>query len=111
MNNTYELLESNQDGMYEIKINEDPFKGIKFTFGKVQFLPDEDDDKYTMNFEYDIIEDNGISYNKKDFEQYIGKLLESIIEESLKNNEIIYSGGTGETDETRNENTCKSYLQ
>lgn len=108
MNNTYELLESNQDGVYEIKINEDPFKGIKFNFGKVQFLPDEDDDKCTMSFDYDIIDDNGISYNKKDFEQYIGKLLESIIEESLKSGEIIYSGGTGETDETRNENTCKS---
>lgn len=72
-----------------IKLIEGPYKGIIYKYGRVQLL--EEDDHLRMRFEY-ILKDGG--KKDPDFIQYIGPILEDMIEEGLMKNNIIYTGGT-----------------
>jgi hypothetical protein len=73
----------------EITVNNGPFAGTIFTFGDVSF-PDEN--QPILSFRYYLIK--GDVERSKEFEKEIGDLLVELIQEGLKNNEIIYRGGT-----------------
>lgn len=90
----YKLLESASTGMEIIELTEAPYGGFRFSFGRVEFVPDEEEEYCTLKFDYDIIDDNGIDYDQSELETYIGKLLEGMIMEGLTHNNIVYTGGT-----------------
>lgn len=73
----------------EITVKNGPFAGTIFTFGDVSF-PDEN--QPILSFRYYLIK--GDVERSKEFEKEIGDLMVDLIQEGLKNNEIIYHGGT-----------------
>ena len=70
-----------------IGINEGEFAGVIYKYGKV--TPIEKDDKLTMQFEYDIIENNAIPREKfgDNFFNLIGDILMDILDEKYNTND------------------------
>jgi hypothetical protein len=97
------VMENKANGMQAIKLTEEPFEGIIYTYGKVEFKEDEGKDKINLAFEYEILDMNnkGLT-DMKPFEIYIGKILEELIHIGIEENNISYTGGV---DENRTENS------
>lgn len=92
------VLEQEFEGkkIYAIKLHETPYSGIIISYGKVSFNEDEENDKLCIAFEYDLIEDNDQEYDLKEFENYIGELLQEMIAFEMTRNNLIFTGGTDE---------------
>ena len=88
------------DGYYKVAIRdyESEFNNVVFNFGAVEF-PDENEP--ILRFDYNIIEGDVKVNKQKDFENTIGDILVELIEQALKNKDLIYKGGT---DESRDNN-------
>lgn len=97
------VLESKRGENDRIKLTEGPYKGIIFSYGKVDFK--EVDDYVKLHFEYEVHEDSGVTYVTEELEQYLGALLEAIMVEQLLKNEIVYTGGVDENRTTDSEQT------
>ena len=77
---------------YAIELLEHKFSGIQFKYGKVQFL--EQEDNLTLKYHYDIIESKIEDSDKAEFEHLIGDVLMQMLSDGVKNNDLVYSGGT-----------------
>jgi hypothetical protein len=75
-----------------VQLNEGPYEGVTYKYGRVQFKPNEHDDNLTISFSYDIM-DGPAPDDRAQFEQYIGAILHEIIEEQLGRNDVVYTGG------------------
>ena len=94
---SYVVLESKIDGMQAIKLTSEPYSGIIYTYGKVEFVPDEENDKLTIKFDYTIQDKNSKEFgNKEPFEAYIGQILQDMIRDGIAENSITYAGGVDE---------------
>lgn len=104
MNNLrYTTVESKTTGHEAIKLLEDPYSGIIFTYGKVSFEEDDANDHLKIKFDYDILYDplderNG--FVKEEFEQYIGDLLQELLHQELAKNNVTYTGGVDDENRT-----------
>jgi hypothetical protein len=99
-------LESKNSGVTAIQLTEEPFSGIIYSYGKVEFNADEENFKLTLKFEYEIHDMAGKDLsNKQPFEQYIGKILEELLHQGIEENSITYTGGV---DENRTEDSSES---
>lgn len=88
----YELLNEFHDGFQKIKLTENPYRGIIYTYGKVEFV--ELSDSVQLKFEHFVLENADKVDN--DFNNYVGDILQELIVEGLKNNDLIYTGGVDE---------------
>lgn len=106
----HKILEAEDDGnkIYAIELQENPYDGIMFNYGKVSFSEDEAADKLCIHFEYDILKDNDKEYDLKEFETYIGDLLQEIMLFEMQRNNLIFTGGT---DAHREDNIIESDSQ
>jgi hypothetical protein len=72
-------VQSKTTGLDAIKLLEDPYSGIIFTYGKVSFDVDEENKKVKINFEYEILDRASKEWNKEIFEEYLGDFLQELI--------------------------------
>jgi hypothetical protein len=92
-----QVMENKANGMQAIKLTEPPFDGIIYTYGKVEFIEDNDNDKLNLSFEYEVLDNaNKGMTDMKPFELYIGKILEELIHIGVEENSITYTGGVDE---------------
>ena len=97
----YVVVENRKDGMDAIKLLEEPFSGIIYTYGRVSFDEDEANDKLTIAFEYDIIDKAGKDFGSMEpFENYIGNILQELIHEGIQQNNLTYTGGIDDENRT-----------
>jgi hypothetical protein len=90
-----QYLQNHKSGMQALRLTEEPYKGIMFTFGKVSFN-ERDDGHMACNFEYNIIDDCDREIDMAEFEKYISKILEELIRQGIKENSLTYTGGVDE---------------
>lgn len=101
-----QVLESRKDGLQAIKLLEEPFEGIIYTYGKVDLNADEENDTLKLHFEYEILDyNNKVLVKTEPFEAYIGKILEELIHQGIEENSLTYTGGV---DENRTEDSDES---
>ena len=98
-------MQNHKSGLQALKLTEEPYKGIMFTFGKVWF--EERDDSMACNFEYNIIDDCDKEIDMAAFENYISKILDQMIRQGIKDNSLVYTGGV---DENRTKDSDESDL-
>ena len=98
------VVENRKTGHDALRLTDGPYKGMIYTYGKVSF-DEEGTEKVHMNFEYDIIQDDGVTYNEDEFVEYIGHILQHLINKQLQENSITYTGGI---DENRTEDPEQS---
>ena len=81
----YVMVENKANGMETIKLLDEPFAGIVFSYGQINVDTEEDDHKININFEYELLDKGSKDFgNIEPFEQYIGKLLEHIIHSGIE---------------------------
>lgn len=92
----YEVLtRTDENGYYFIELTEGDFKGIIYSFGKVELI--DEGDHARLSFDY-IIEDKE-DYPNLDVEKFqreIGDILVDMITEGLALNTLVYKGGVDE---------------
>ena len=95
----YTTVQNKRTNLEAIKLLESPYKGIIYTYGKVELL--DEGDKLRIKFEYDLIEDPYNSdLNVEDFEVYIGDVLQELIHLGIQKNNITYTGGIDDENRT-----------
>lgn len=77
------------DQILAIELTNGEFTGTIYSYGKVEFP---DPDEPNMSFEYTIHNSEVDTSNEK-FKNTIGDILVEILEESLKKNETVFTGG------------------
>jgi hypothetical protein len=79
---------------YAIQFTEGKFTEPEFVLSRIAF----DENKGTLSYHYDIINDIVINESdKEEFETAIGDLLMYMIQEGLKRNDLVYTGGVDES--------------
>ena len=89
---TYSYIETNKHPDQTcIGINKGKFSGVVYKYGKV--TPIEKDGSLTMQFEYDIIENNAIPREQfgEEFFKLIGDILMEIIDEKYRTDDTSKS--------------------
>lgn len=76
----------------EIEFVAGPYLGIKYKYGAVKLIPNYEEDRLTLSFNYEILSEIRPSYADR-FEQKIGEILTELIGNQLQTNSIVYSGG------------------
>ena len=106
MNKPYVVMENKHNDLQAIKLTEEPFSGIMYTYGKVSF--EEDNHNATIKFDYEVLDygDNQIS-DMAPFEEYIGDILTELIHQGIQDNNLTYTGGT-EIDANRTKDSEQS---
>lgn len=99
-----QYMQNHKSGLQALKLTEEPYKGIMFTFGKVSF-DEREDGHMTCNFEYNIIDDCDKDIDMGEFEGYISRILEALIKQGIQENSLVYTGGV---DENRTEDSNES---
>ena len=87
------------DDQYWIELLEEPFEGIRYSYGKVEFIdPEVEGGDAILKFDYSMW--NSVSFNQLNqneiFRKTIGDILLELIEKQLASNEIVYTGGIDE---------------
>lgn len=86
-------VEPYEDNEYSITLLSTDDVGIKYKYGKVSFDDAEDGSgEAIMNFDYDII--SGTPRDLEVFHKTIGSVLQLMIENMIKDNSVVFSGGT-----------------
>ena len=88
------VVESKSSGIDAIKLLEEPYSGIIFTYGKVSFDEDDANMKLKINFEYEILDSASKEWDKELFEEYLGDFLQELIRDGIEQNNLTYTGGT-----------------
>ncbi len=108
MSKPYIVVESKYSGHDAIKLTEYPWEGIIYTYGKIEFEEDEANSTLHLKFDYEILDNNGKGFtDNAPFEKYIGKILEELLHEGIKENNLTYTGGT-EIDANRTKDSEQS---
>lgn len=97
----YVTVQNRRNGMDAIKLLDEPFSGIIFTYGRVEFEEDEANDQLRIKFEYEILDKNSKEFSDpKPFEKYIGDLLQELIHKGIEENNLTYTGGVDNENRT-----------
>ena len=84
----YSLVDSGEleSDHWAIRIDEGAFKDVIYKYMKVDFLGEDSNGFARVNYNYEIVEDSKsiVESNQESFEEYAGKILNAILEESLK---------------------------
>lgn len=82
----YVVVENKTTGMDAIKLLDEPFAGIIFSYGQIQINTDEENHQININFEYEILDKGNKDFgNMEPFEKYIGQLLEYMLHVGVHN--------------------------
>ena len=89
--NDYKFIESNEADWYAIELLSGKWKGVKYMYGKVKVNESPELGTATLSFTWNPIDVNGFEeddlLNDIKFKNYIGGVLQNIIEDSLDHNE------------------------
>jgi hypothetical protein len=108
MNKPYVVMENRHNGLQAIKLTEDPFSGIMYTYGKVSFDEDAENNTATINFEYEVLDwAHKEMLDLVPLEKILGDILQELIHEGIKENNLTYTGGT-EIDANRTKDSEQS---
>jgi|SRR5687768_11817173 len=101
----HQMLEKNIDGqqIYAIKFTDSEFSNIIFSYDRVEFIDDEENDVLTTRFNYTIHSGFLEETRRKAFEKELGDFLIEMVCDGIMKKNLIFSGGID--DENREDNT------
>jgi len=91
----YTFVQKLGDEFSCVKLTEGKFKNVIYSYKHVKFAPKENPDgRLPLKFTYDIQGNpDNADINCDEFKIYIGDILVEIIEQQLKNNQVIFKDG------------------
>jgi len=100
------LEHKNDPNLQAIKLLEEPYSGIIFSYDGVSFdkiSGDAGEEHVTMKFHYDVHEWAGHDFTAKQkdqFETYLGDFLKDLIIFGIQENNLTYTGGIDDENRT-----------
>lgn len=82
----YSLVEVHED-TWAVRLDESEYVGVVYRYGEVKFIGEDTEGNGILNFEYEVIEDMGISpkeLTSKEFESILGDILTNLIQEAVE---------------------------
>lgn len=98
----FKLIEpKDKESIYAVELTEGQFEGMIYEYGKVELHEIPGEDKVKLAFEYRThnVTYTDMNFDRVEFERVAGEILHHLVEEGLKNNSIVYSGGVDENRE------------
>ena len=80
-------------------LTEGEYSGIIFSYGRVSFDEDKENDRLKVKFDYTIHEEEPESLDKVAFEKELGDFLMELMMYGIIKNDIVYTGGVDENRE------------
>ena len=79
------------------------WQGVVYEYGKVSIIEDEKNDSASLQFEWDMLDSNGLPKEsiKDDFFELAGKILEDIIRKQIDGEELQYVNTDDRKDNTK----------
>ena len=79
------------------------YQGVVYKYGKVDVKEDEKNDTASLQFEWDMLDSNGLPKEsiKDDFFELAGKILEDIIRKQIDGEELQYVNTDDRKDNTK----------
>jgi hypothetical protein len=93
-NDDFEIVGYLPNGAHKLKFTSNEFRGIIFTIGKVSF-DDKGEAGTIMNYHYDVLE-HSEPFEKDLLDKAVGDLVMHLLEEGVKDNSLVYTGGVDE---------------
>lgn len=91
----YEILDDTKGNNQIIKLTSDPYSGIMYHYGKVEFITE--GEQLRLKFEHDVVYNlQDVDTSTNDFKHRIGDILVDLLEEGLLKKNIVYTGGQDE---------------
>ena len=88
---SYRVLDTKVKDMNVIEITDGDFSGCQFILGGVTF---DEQDEGLVHFDYEITNGYTVkSERMQDFVAALGQVLTSLIDDAIKHEEVIYTGG------------------
>jgi len=89
----YTYVTDKDDNWTCIGITGGKYDGVVYKYGEVNFVEEKDSDQMKLQFEWDIVDSNGLPKEMlgEDFFSLIGDVLVDILEEQLQNGELEYN--------------------
>lgn len=76
-----------------LECTESPFIGVRFYYEGMQFGEENNDGTCDMKFDYTLVDGQVPDTLVKEFEQYIGDALLSLLEDTIASHTTIFKGG------------------
>lgn len=92
----HKTLDHKDSGVQALQLTEGIHAGIIFSYGKVEFEEDVENDTMKLHFDYEVHDDRGVQYEAEALEQELGDFLIELIEHGLEQNDLVYTGGVDE---------------
>ena len=95
----YKLIEREGDAFYTVELTGGEYVGVKFQYGKVsvQVIEENGEEVGQLSFTWKLIEGDESLENNAEFQDYVGRVLQEIIEEAFKSGEYKIGNGDGES--------------
>ena len=102
---TFKLVERADDTFYTVQILEDPYKDVKYQYGNVRIKVDEEDYEETarLMFTWQLVEGDDALIEDGEFQEYIGRILQFIIEDNLNSGNYRIGDNDDDSDTTDND--------
>lgn len=98
MKHNFHTTDKTAGGNIVLEYDDEPFKGIQWTFGGMTFAEKENEDgSINMSFDYDIVSEHSLNEDEMNqFGRIAGDVILQILEEQIEKQEVIYKGGSDE---------------
>jgi hypothetical protein len=79
------------------------YQGVVYKYGKVSIVENEEKTKATLQFEWDMLDSNGLPKERfgDDFFDLIGKILEDIMQQQLNGDSLQYVNADDRKNDTQ----------
>ena len=90
LDNIIQFVEKPDSEVYSLKLKVGPYKGVIYSYGQCHISEDEDNDQLKVDFNWKLEEcpknlDKKEIEKSKEFQDYIGNILTTLIEEKSNN--------------------------
>lgn len=102
---TFKLVERAEDEFYTVQLLEGPYKDVKYQYGNVRIKVDESDyeEVARLMFTWQLVEGSDDLVDDEDFNNYIGQVLQYIIQDSLDSGNYKIGGNDDDSDSTNDD--------
>ena len=90
----FEIIGHLPNGAHKLKFTSNEFQSIIFTIGKVSF-EEQAEAGTIMHYQYDVVE-HSEPFEKDLLDKAVGDLVMYLLEEGVKDNSLVYTGGVDE---------------
>ena len=95
---TFVEIEHRDQPVYAVELLKIPFSGIMVVYGRVALVPNDDGISATLSFDYEIVRHIPGQWTEVQLEEYLGEILEEILEKQAQKGELVFINGTDDED-------------